>query len=148
MSEDTLHDPKIADDSKSVDLAQEIAKLILSTNLTFLYGTTQVVQAITAVLLTGYLSWLVRYWDSDPLKRIPLYLLAPPLIFWVVALVLVFMNTIFYSYRGTPFTVGHLESTVNAYEDMLRHRRRIVLVPAILTLLGIGCLAGLLVRGM
>ena len=148
MSEDTLHDAKIADDSKNTDFAKEIAKLILSTNLTFLYGTTQVVQTITALLLTGYLSWLIRYWDSDSLKGIPLYLLAPPLICWVIALVLVFMNTIFYSYRGAPFTVGHLESTIDAYEEMLRHHRRIVLVPAILTLLGIGCLAGLLVRVM
>ena len=144
---DTSHEREdpVAAPATALDLTGEITKLILSSNLTFLYGTTQVVQAATTLLFTTYLAWLYRIADGDFAATIPWTLLMLPAICWGLGGVLIFLNTIIYSYRGAPFTVGDLQSTVAAYEKMLGRRRRIVLLPTVLTLVGLGLLAIILV---
>lgn len=147
MDTDTSHqreDPVEASEP-TLDLKGEITKLILSSNLTFLYGTTQVVQAATTLLFTTYLAWLYRVADGELAARIPWGLLLLPAICWGLGVVLIFLNTIIYSYRGASFTVGDLQSTVAAYEQMLDRRRRIVLLPTALTLAGLGLLAVILI---
>jgi hypothetical protein len=123
-----------------LDIAGEITKLILSSNLTFLYGTTQVVQALATLLFTTYLAWLYHVADGKFAVRIPWSLLLLPAILWGFGVVAIFLNTIAYSYRGVAFTVGDLQSTVAAYEQTLRRRRRVILLPTVLTLAGLGSL--------
>jgi hypothetical protein len=126
------------------DLVGEITKIILTSNLSFLYGTTQVVQAITTLLFTTYAVWLYKLADKELLDPRPWSLLVLPEIFWGVAVVLIFVNTIIYSYRGKPFVVGDLKSTLDAYEYMLRRRRQIVFLPTLLTFAGLGAFVVLL----
>ena len=128
----------------ALDIAGELTKLILSSNLAFLHGTTQVVQAVTTLLFTTYLAWLYRVAAEEFVATIPRSLLLLPAICWGLGVVLIFLNTIVYSYRGVSFTIGDLQSTVAAYEQTLERRRRIVLLPTVLTLAGLGLLAMML----
>jgi hypothetical protein len=143
-TESPAEDSSMGPVNSGFDLVGEITKVILTSNLSFLYGTTQVVQAITTLLFTTYAAWLYKLAGKEFLDARPWALLVLPEVCWGAAVVLIFTNTIIYSYRGKPFVVGDLKSTLGAYEYMLQRRRQIVFLPTLLTFAGLGILLVLL----
>jgi hypothetical protein len=122
------------------DTATEISKLILSNNLEFIRGTLQALQAFTSLVLTAYIALLVGFRkDLGFHDKRTLIVAFAPILCWGASLFLSFLTATRQLQGGSNFTYGDLESTVNAYEQILSDRRKQLLIPGVLCLTGLIC---------
>jgi hypothetical protein len=116
----------------------EITKLLLSNSFEYLRGAGQTVQALTALLLTAYVSILGIMLREVDLQRMSLsYWIVAflPSMLFIISLIVTLVSILLY--RGSNITVNNVESIVNQYEVALQTRRKQVMISSILTLVGI-----------
>src|SRR2546423_2810667 len=121
-------------------LALEISKLILSNNFEFIRSTLQSLQTFTSLVLTAYIALLVGFRkDIGFHDKRTLFLAFSPIICWSASLFWGFATAARHLKRQREFVYGDLESTVEAYEQIVRERSKHILWPGILCLLGLVC---------
>ncbi|HEY0070905.1 MAG TPA: hypothetical protein VGE04_13140 [Chloroflexia bacterium] len=112
----------------------ELIKLMQASTLDFIRSIGQILQALTAALLTVYVSVLVNFGNSDNFD-VPWYIYSVPVALLTLSMIVAFINV--YRYKGTTYTLESYPSTIDAYEAIVNARRRHLLWPSILTFLGI-----------
>jgi len=118
----------------------EIPKILLSNNLEYIRGTLQTLQSLTSILLTAYIALLVGFRKDVGLQNeLTLLVAFLPILCWGSSLFWGFISAAVYLKSKNEFRFGNLESTVTAYEEVLRRRRKQILLPAILSFLGLIC---------
>lgn len=119
-------------------LEMEAAKILLSSSMDFIRGTTQLLQAFSSLLVTAYIALLiaVRKGEGFPDSQ-SLFLAILPLALWVTSLAAGYAQAV--SYRGSEFVVdeGNPVDALETYDKVVRDRRRHLFLPSILTLAGI-----------
>lgn len=123
------------------DLAKlqlEIAKVLLASSLGFIRNTAQILQGLTSLLLASYVAifvGIVKQQSTPPLKlALPVYLV--PVLLFVLSLASSLIAAALYP--GYHITVGSLNSVLQGYDNAIRIRRQQLILPSVLTLLGIG----------
>lgn len=117
----------------------EMTRLMLSTSLEYQRNVSQSLHTLTSLLLTSYIALYVAFG-----KEYGFFGISP----WISGLpVLLFGGSLVASlgraavYQGAQYEFGDLDETVEAYETVLRERRKQLLLPGALTALGIAAFA-------
>jgi hypothetical protein len=124
---------------KASQMQIEAAKILLSSSIDFVKGATQVLQAFTSLLVTAYVAVLLgvtRTSGFDGFTSLIWALL--PLVCWVASLAGGYMEAV--SYQGSDLEFDSEGNPINAletYERVLRDRRRHLIFPSVLSLIGI-----------
>jgi hypothetical protein len=116
-------------------LQLELSKMLLSSSLEFVRGSLQTLQALTGALLTAYLTLLVGFGKQSGLINLPLPLYIIPPFLLGISMVIAFISVL--TYKGVNLTPGTIEAAVAAYETVVAARRGHLILPSILTLLGV-----------
>ena len=118
-----------------IELERELTKLLVGSSLDFVRGTGEALQSVTGLLLTAYLAAIVAVAKVHGSLGVSAVVAALPVILFTASLCVLFGTAALY--RGGNFVLGDFDSTLSAYESVLRSRRRQVVVPALLTIAGI-----------
>jgi hypothetical protein len=123
------------------DLQLELVKLLLTSSMDFIRNTTQILQALTGLLLTSYVASFVGLAKQFSLSSLPLplWVYSLPILLLVLSLGSSFVNAVFYS--GQRVVFGDLNSALKGYDEAIRARRKHLVLPSVLTFLGIVALA-------
>lgn len=128
-----------AGDDKAPQMEVEAAKILLTSGIDFIRGTTQVLQAFTSLLATAYIALLVGLTRNAGFRGVSAFAVAIlPLALWVASLAAGYIKAI--TYRGSDLILNGDGDPVNAletYERVVRDRRSHLLLPSALTLAGI-----------
>lgn len=117
-------------------LLLHVSKELLSNSLRYVYGMSQILQGLTGLLLTAYITvGLTALREGYGIEEVPIAVTALPVLFLVASLVVGFAL----SYRSQKFALplGDLETAFEIFEEVLATRRRQLLWPTILTALGL-----------
>lgn len=125
------HPPQNQDEH--YDLAYDLSKLLLSGNFEYIKSVGQTLQALTSLFLTAYIALIVK--AIPTLKELDL-LLFSPILLWSLSLIIAFLISFVQIYRGDDFVVGDLQSVVSVYEKITSRRKKMLIIPALLSLFG------------
>lgn len=117
----------------------QITVLLLTNSLEYLRGTSQVLQTLTSLLLTAYVALLGAVGESLGLLSMSVVVTGLPIALFTLSLALLFVRAA--TYRGEQFTFHDIDGTLKAYEAAVQERRKQLVAPSILTLLGIASFA-------
>jgi len=129
-----------------VALSMEIGKLIMSSSLEYARGASQVLQAVTGLLLTTYVALFVALGKEYGFFDVSPFITALPAAFFVASLGLLFARAA--TYKGGNFTFRDAEGTLAAYKRALDQRRGDLVIPSALTMLGIASLGFVLIESV
>jgi len=138
--------PEVRNADADEELALDLAKLLLASNLEFVRSTSQTLQALNTLLLTTYVALFVALGDEYGFFTVTPVLTALPIVCFGGSLLISVLRSI--AVRKRLFVVGDLAQTFSAYESVLKQRRRQVWLPAALTALGVGSIAGVVVAAV
>lgn len=122
--------------SEERQLLLHVSKELLSNSLRYVYGMSQILQGLTGLLLTAYISvGLTALKEGYGIDRVPIQVTALPVLFLVASLVAGFAL----SYRSQKFALplGDLETAFEIFEEVLSMRRGQLIWPTIFTALGL-----------
>lgn len=120
----------------------ELIKLMQASTLDFIRSIGQILQALTAALLTIYITVLVNVGKSEDFD-VPWYIYGVPIALLTLSMIVAFANV--YRHKGVSYIIESYPSTVDAFESIVKARRAHLLWPAVLTFLGIIALGGVAV---
>ena len=112
---------------------------MLSSSLEYQRNISQSLQTLTSLLLTSYIALYVAFGKQYGFFGISPWVTGVPVLFFGGSLVASLGRAAVY--RGAHYEFGDLDQTVEAYETMLRSRRKQLLLPGVLTALGIASFA-------
>jgi hypothetical protein len=119
-------------------LQMEMVTILLTSSMDFIRNTTQILQALTGLLLTSYVTLFAGLLSTASSSALPLpqpiYFL--PILFFVVSLAFSFISAAFYS--GYHIVVGDLDSVLEGYDTAIKARRKQLIWPSVFAILGIG----------
>jgi hypothetical protein len=119
-------------------IAFDISKLLLSSNLEFIRGVGQTLQAITSLFLTAYIALLVNIANGFSNVTLCIFiLLLLPVLLWSGSLVSAFVGSFSHVQSGDEFVLDDLSSTFLTYEKVIKKRRKMLFIPALLSLSGV-----------
>lgn len=116
-------------------LTFELTRLVLASNLEFVRGTTQTLQALSAALLTASTAATVALRGVPRFQEVPIALAILPTALFAGALVSMVLAGA--ARRKSTFQYNDLALTLAAYEGLLRRRRRELLLPGALVAAGL-----------
>jgi hypothetical protein len=135
---------RIAVEAAAQALQLEISKSLLTGTLATTRGAMQVLQGVTGIMLASYTALLGGFGKQMHVNRISAFVLASPIVFYIVSLLVGFGQVLLYS--GARITLGDLESGVKAFESVVSKQRRQLILPLIFLLLGMGAVMLVIVR--
>ena len=119
-------------------LQTEMTTILLTSSMDFIRNTTQILQALTGLLLTSYVTLFTGLLSQASSSALPLpkpiYFL--PILFFVVSLAWSFISAAFYS--GYEIVFGDLDSVLKGYDTAIKVRRKQLIWPSVFAVLGIG----------
>ncbi len=126
--------------SEPTDALQfEMTKLMLAASLEYQRYVNQGLQTLTSLMLTSYIALYVAFGKEYGFFDIsPLVSGLPVLLFGASLVSLLGRAAV---YPGAQYEFGDLDETVTAYETVLRERRKQLVLPCVLTALGIASFA-------
>lgn len=124
--------------------SRDLAKFLTTSTLDYLKGVAQGLQTLTGLLLTSYIALFVALGKEYGFFELSPLVTAIPVASFCASLLTTLLHAI--AYRGGDFEYGDLESTLSAYEDAVRARKRQLLGPCALTLIGIASFAVVIVE--
>jgi hypothetical protein len=126
------------DIEKSVQV--EIHKALITNTLDYIKTTAQVLSGVTGVLLSTYIALLVGFRRDTGLSGAGEWLLALiPVTCWLASIASAFMMAV--ASPRYDLVVLDLRAAMDTYGQVLRSRRRQLIVPSLLTLTGLIALA-------
>lgn len=128
----------------SQQLLLEISKALLSGTLATTRGAMQILQGITGALLTSYTTLVVGFGKNVGMNRLSPVLAALPIIFYSLSLIVGFGQIMLY--QGKRIIIGDLISGFDAFESIVSIQRKQLIVPLILSFLGLGSLVLIAIR--
>jgi hypothetical protein len=120
-------------------LQLELAKVIWTSSMDFIKTTTQLLQALTTLLVTAYIAFIAALGKQLALNTIPTVWVVLPIILFLASLAASFATAA--RYQGEPLQLTDLAAAADAFERTVQHRRKQLWAPSILLLLGIAALA-------
>jgi hypothetical protein len=135
---DSIKEQPVVDDAAETakqQLLLEMSKALLSGALASTRGAMQILQGLTGVLLTSYITLLVGFSKQLSLETLPAIILVLPIFFYMLSLLTGFLQIILF--RGARVILGDLRSGFNAYEAIVNAQRKQLIMPLVLTLAGI-----------
>jgi len=117
----------------------EMTRLMLSTSVEYQRNISQSLHTLTSLLLTSYIALYVAFGKEYGFFGISPWVSGAPVLLFGGSLVTSLGRAAVY--RGAQYEFGNLDETVEAYETMLRERRKQLLLPGVLTALGIASFA-------
>lgn len=131
-------DEERSEQQEEKELARELSTMLMKGTLDSLRALTQALQTVVGLLLTGYLTLVTAALRSGSDLEAPVLLLVAPAALFTAALLVSFGRAAF---EGSfALTVGDLESAVDGYESAVASRRRNLVLPSVLALVGVVCL--------
>lgn len=122
-------------DEAAERLTFELTRLVLASNLEFVRGTTQTLQALSAALLTASTAATVALRAVPRFQGVPLVLAILPTALFAGALVSMVLAGV--ARRQSTFQYDDLDLTLAAYEGLLKRRRRELFLPGVLVAAGL-----------
>ena len=143
--------PNLAADKppkSDVELAEEqllleISKALLSGTLATTRGGLQVLQSLTGILLASYSTLLVGFGKQVGIDRIPAFIAAAPMVFYILSLLVGFGQIVLY--RGACLRLGDLGSGLKAYESVVSAQRKHLILPLIFLILGLAAVVTVII---
>ena len=126
--------------------ASDLAKLLTTSTLDYLKGIAHGMQTLTGLLLTAYIALFVAFGKEYGFFELSPLVTGVPVACFGLSLLVGLIHAI--AYRGGDFEYGDLESTLSAYEKAVTARKRQLLGPCVLTLLGIGSFAFVIAKAI
>lgn len=119
---------------------------MLSTSLEYQRNISQSLQTLTSLLLTSYIALYVAFGKEYGFFGISPWVSGVPVLLFGGSLVASLGRAAVY--RGVEYEFGDLDETVRAYDTVLRERRKQLLLPGVLTMLGIASFAFVVERAV
>jgi hypothetical protein len=123
------------EDDLVAKLQFEIAKQVIVSRLEVVKTAGTTLQTLNGVFLTAYLAFLAAARTNPGSAAFDLFGAIWPIPLFLISLVLSFVTSV--AHPGFWLVVGDLDGAVEAYERIVRSRRRQLILPALLTLFGI-----------
>ena len=117
----------------------ELLKIVWSSSFDFVKTTSQLLQALSTLLVTAYIALLAGLGKQLSLNTVPTGWIILPVALFVASLAVSFAGAALY--RGESVDLTDLHSAATAFERTLEHRRMQLWAPALLLLAGIVALA-------
>ncbi|MCB9873954.1 MAG: hypothetical protein H6821_07215 [Planctomycetaceae bacterium] len=121
---------------ENVNLAVEVEvnKILLSNNLDYFRGLMTILNGISGVLMAAQIRIVVAFEDTLVKDTDYAFGLAPAALFGA-SLVAGFLSVMLTPARR--YTIGDLESTIDAYEGVVSQRKQQLILPSIITSVGL-----------
>jgi hypothetical protein len=117
----------------------ELSKVVWTSSVDFIRSTSSLLQTITTLLVTSYLGFIAALGRQLALYAIPTWVVILPICLFILSLGVSFGSAALY--QGERMRLTNLRETATAFEETMKRRREQLLIPAILTMLGILALA-------
>jgi len=113
----------------------EIAKQVVISRLEVVKTAMATLQTLNGVFLTAYLAFLAAARTNPDSATFNLFAAAWPIPLFLASLILGFITGV--AHPGFWLVLGDLDGAINSYEQIVRSRRRQLILPALLTLIGV-----------
>jgi hypothetical protein len=124
-----------SEDDIATKLQFEIAKQVVVSRLEVVKTATATLQTLNGVFLTAYLGFLAAARTNPASMTFDLFGSLWPIPLFLISLIVGFVTGV--AHPGFWLVVGDLDGAVYAYEQVVKSRRRQLIMPATLTLIGV-----------
>jgi hypothetical protein len=128
-------DPAQEEEDDLSAVAIDLAKLLTASTLDYLKGITQGLQSLTGLLLTSYIALFVAFGKQYGFFSLSPLVTGLPVALFCGSLLLMLVQALLYP--GGNFVFGNPVSTLSAYAAAVDVRKRQLIGPSVLTMLGI-----------
>jgi hypothetical protein len=118
-----------SENTADAELQRDLTELLLEQSYGFVRDMTQLLQGLTGLLLTSYLTVLTAIAQLKGHLHVEPVLAALPAGLFTASLALLFLRVVLY--QGGSFQFGDLKAAVEAYENALSQRRRQLVIAAL-----------------
>jgi hypothetical protein len=123
------------DDDLVVQLQLEVAKQVVVSRLETVRTAAVALQTLNGLFLTAYLTFLAVVRTNPGSTTFNLFGAIWPIPCFLASLIVAFVSSV--AHPGFWLVVGDLDAAIEAYEQIVRSKRRQLIIPALLTLIGL-----------